>query len=144
MLYKPDIVNLCGGKYLTFTNNYQILLDEITKIKIYAEVAVHKSCKLKICHFNFPLFLGVDLTRQIYELPEHYIWFAKIINSKLVRQGHDLKKLTEEIRQRKPIGPNDGSIIQGEIYKRSQYKRKWEKRHVVINTEGLFSYKTKN
>jgi hypothetical protein len=35
-------------------------------------------------------------------------------------------------------------IIDGMIYKKSQYWNKWELRYVAITQEGLFSYKDEN
>lgn len=35
----------------------------------------------------------------------------------------------------------NGNFSEGFIYKKSKYLRNWQKRYVVINTEGLFSYK---
>lgn len=41
-----------------------------------------------------------------------------------------------------PGGINtDNAFMHGNIYKQSQYKKKWEMRYIVINSEGLFSYK---
>lgn len=36
----------------------------------------------------------------------------------------------------------NGIFNQGVIYKCSKYRKKWEKRFILINNEGLFSYKS--
>ena len=38
----------------------------------------------------------------------------------------------------------NGIYSEGFIFKKSKYLKKWSKRYVVINSEGLFSYKEKN
>lgn len=38
----------------------------------------------------------------------------------------------------------NGNFAEGFIFKKSKYLHLWQKRYVVINTEGLFSYKEVN
>lgn len=35
----------------------------------------------------------------------------------------------------------NGIFNQGMIYKCSKYRKKWEKRYILINNEGIFSYR---
>jgi len=49
------------------------------------------------------------------------------------------KKMTPSKNQMTLHGK--GIFNQGLIFKRSKYRRNWEKRYVLINNEGLFSYK---
>ena len=69
-------------------------------------------------------------------MPEHYIWFAKLINARLMAKGCKLIKNAKLT----PLHGN-GIFNQGIIYKCSKYRKKWEKRYILINNEGLFSYK---
>jgi hypothetical protein len=112
-----------------------IELHEITKIKIYAEHATVRSFRIKINHFNYSYYIGAALNRTLNELPEHFVWFAKIINAKLIREGIELNKISLDNMK------ISGAFIEGVIYKRSKYWKEWGKRYVVINCEGLFSYK---
>jgi hypothetical protein len=64
------------------------------------------------------------------------VWFAKIINAKMMIKNNHVSANVD-----RPLGWNS-TFCKGEIYKQSKYFKKWEKRYVVITTEGLSSYRT--
>lgn len=109
---------------------------EIQKLKIYPQIVKKKSFRIKITHEKQIYNMGVELRRELYYLPQHYVWFAKIINSRLMRMGCKLPK-----QNKNNILHTNGIFNQGVIYKCSKYRKKWEKRFILINNEGLFSYK---
>jgi hypothetical protein len=60
---------------------------------------------------------------------------------KMENKGVDLKQLFIPDQKKMNIKQKD-NFIEGTIYKRSQYLKKWELRYIAINAEGLFSYKS--
>jgi hypothetical protein len=44
--------------------------------------------QLELVHSGGRTVIGSKLKRHLYFLPEHYIWFAKIINAKLMTFEH--------------------------------------------------------
>ena len=77
---------------------------------------------------------------MINEMPLQYFWFAKIITIKLKQKGFDFSKAY--IPEAKFTNKNvKNGLIDGIIYKQSQYLRSWELRYIAITPEGLFSFK---
>lgn len=75
--------------------------------------------------------------------PLHYYWFAKIITEKLYLKGYDLANPYIPERTYTNSSPKN-IIIDGILYKQSQYLKSWELRYIAITPEGLFSYKEEN
>ena len=75
--------------------------------------------------------------------PIQYLWFSKIINAKMTKLGYNIEKpfMLEQPEFKKDVG---NVIIKGWLMKRSQHFKKWENRFVIINADGLFSYKDPN
>lgn len=81
-------------------------------------------------------------------LPLPYLTFAKIILKKLKQLYPNLKS-TEWLIPEFPIRPmirngvqtKNYGFIHGRIYKKSQHKLKWEKRYVIVNEKGIYSFK---
>lgn len=114
---------------------------EITKIKYLNDHGHHRHKQMIITHNNSDhVRFGADYQRELVGLPMQYIWFAKIINARMVLLGFDLKNLS--ILDQKMANMWKGpAYIKGCIMKKSQHVKKWEERFVVINSEGLFSFK---
>lgn len=84
--YGPDRANICGSDYIQFTK-FKISLIGMQKVKIYPQVVKKKSFRIKITHEEDIYNFGVELRRELYYLPEHYIWFAKLINARMMKKG---------------------------------------------------------
>lgn len=91
----------------------------------------------------------------VSRFPLPYLSFSKIILKKL-KQLYPTIKSTEWTAPDFPIRSvikkshstpfskgttKNFAFIHGKIYKKSQHKAKWEKRYVIINETGLYSYK---
>jgi hypothetical protein len=137
--YLPDRANICGGDYIEFSK-YRLSLVGLIKIKICPVIVKKKSFRIKLTHADGIFNMGVELRRELYYLPEHYIWFAKLINARLIRSGGLGSKGLGKGSGTGTLHGN-GIFNQGLIYKCSKYRKKWEKRFILINNEGLFSYK---
>lgn len=75
-------------------------------------------------------------------LPLHYMWFAKVVSEKMQLKGCDLNN--SYVPERRFTNPNATSpVIDGILYKQSQYLKTWELRYVAISADGLCSYKDK-
>lgn len=72
-------------------------------------------------------------------MPLHYYWFAKIINSKLHLKGYGWETHIPVTCYRNSNAYN--LIIDGNLFKKSQYFKSWETRYVAITPDGLSSYK---
>lgn len=70
----------------------------------------------------------------------HYYWFARVITEKLYLKGCDLEN-TYIPDKNFTNSHVKNVIIDGILYKQSQYLKSWELRYVAITPEGLFSYK---
>ena len=68
-----------------------IMVPEMTKIKIYKELAINSSRKIKITHnlMNDYQF-SVDSLAVFNEMPLQFFWFAKIVTMKMIERGFDL------------------------------------------------------
>ena len=86
------------------------------------------------------LLFGVDIEFAKFGFPLHYFWYAKIISSKLTEMGYDMTNpyITEAKDYETPIA---SFFCRGFLYKRSQFLKRWELRYVIINENGLFSFK---
>ena len=74
-------------------------------------------------------------------MPFAYLTFAKIIKERLAVAGFSLKDKPQETSPGVPDNLIKSAYIFGKIYKKSQVLGKWQERFVVINRDGLFSYK---
>jgi hypothetical protein len=73
-------------------------------------------------------------------MPLQYFWFSKIITDKLALKEFDFKHtflLKKQFTNKHIKNP----IIEGMIYKQSQYWGTWELRYGAITQEGFFSFK---
>lgn len=133
------MLNICGNEFITSTSK-KFKIKDIKKIKISAEVAKGRSFRIKLIIQKEVYTLGVELKRELYYLPQHYIWFAKLINAKLIQMGYKLQ-IKDGMKLMDANYILGGIFNKGVIYKCSKYRKKWQRRFIVINTQGLFSYK---
>ena len=63
--------------------------------------------------------------------PLHYYWFAKIITEKLYLKGYDLANPYIPERTYTNSSPKN-IIIDGILYKQSQYLKSWVLRYIAI------------
>jgi len=67
-----------------------MMINEMSKIKLYKEPAINGSRKIKITHsMTNDYHFSVDQKARFNSLPLQYYWFAKIITMKMQR-GCDL------------------------------------------------------
>lgn len=102
-----------------------IMVTEMTKIKLYKELAINSSRKIKITHnlLNDYLF-SVDSMAVFNEMPLQYFWFAKIVTMKMVEKGFDFSNpYVPELKFEAPA--INEQYISGIIYKLSQHMKKW-------------------
>jgi hypothetical protein len=89
------------------------------------------------------IFFSLDPQAMFLNFPLQYFWFAKIVTLKISLKDCDLNR--SYISDRKFSNASiKNSYMDGIIYKRSQVFKNWELRYIVINAEGLFSYKDEN
>ncbi len=107
------------------------------------ETAINNSRKIKITNLNNDVLFSVESNKNIYGLPLQFFWFAKIITDKLRFNDYDLNNpyIPQSTFANKNI---KNSIVQGIIFKQSQYLKTWELRFVAITPDGLFSFKDQN
>lgn len=113
---------------------------DVNKLKITKEAGVNNSRKIKVNYFTQFYIFSVDSKEFVNDLPLHYYWFAKIINEKMNLKGCDLKNpyLPEKVNTNINV---KNQLIDGILYKKSQYFGKWELRYIAITSSGLFSFK---
>lgn len=73
-------------------------------------------------------------------MPLHYYWFAKIITEKMQMKGCDLQHPYVPKRTNTNVNVKN-QLIDGILYKKSQYLGNWELRYIAITPSGLFSFK---
>ena len=57
----------------------------MTKIKLYKELAINASKKIKITHLGYSDYhFSVDQSANYLEMPLQFYWFAKIITLKML------------------------------------------------------------
>ena len=73
-------------------------------------------------------------------IPVGFLTFAYIIDKKCTISGYKKVKWEKSYH----ISPEVivDSYIFGQIYKQSQFFKKWDERYVVIKNDGLYSYKS--
>lgn len=77
---------------------------------------------------------------MIGTLPLHYFWFARLITEKMRLKGCNIDDpYVPEVTFTNSHAKTP--IMDGILYKQSQYLKSWELRYVVITTEGLVSFK---
>lgn len=102
--------------------------------------SINESQKIKLTHLSGDVLFSVDPKDHIRDLPMHYYWFARVITEKLYLKGCDLEN-TYIPDKNFTNSHVKNVIIDGILYKQSQYLKSWELRYVAITPEGLFSYK---
>lgn len=107
-------------------------INQIRGLKVLPFIIKEKSFQMELNHKNGRYIFGVELKRQLYFLPEHYIWFAKIINKKLMAIGMEMKRNSLDQKEMVSLGWS-GTFCKGTIYKKSKYLKVWSERYVVIN-----------
>jgi hypothetical protein len=80
------VVNVCYLPYLTL-GSHRLPLSQLTQIKVFPEATRARTFKLRLSHSSGVYFLGAELKRELYFLPDHYIWLAKLINARLAAEG---------------------------------------------------------
>lgn len=73
-----------------------------------------------------------------------YYIFGHIILEKLLSLGFKPRENKQEQIPGVPEAIINNSMISGKINKKSQVLGKWEERFIVINKDGIFSYKKFN
>jgi hypothetical protein len=119
-----------------------MMVNEMTKIKLFREPALNNSRKIKVTHNETNDYhFAVDPKTRINGVPLQYFWFAKLINMKLIERGCELNNpyVPDAVFEPKNCPPS--KYISGIIYKQSQYLKSWELRYIVIGPEGLVSFK---
>lgn len=118
-------------------------LGDLSKIKLTKELALNNSRKIKLSHLTGDILFSVLPEKTLEGIPLHYYWFARIITEKLRLKGCDFNN--PYVPQRRFTNSNaKNPIIEGILYKQSQYLKSWELRYVAITPEGLFSFKDEN
>lgn len=76
-------------------------------------------------------------------LPLCFAWYASILLMKLISKNIFFSELAYEVRDRSQVHSEffNDDYIHGFIYKKSQIFGKWERRFVIINRSGLYSFK---
>lgn len=77
-------------------------------------------------------------------MPLNYFIFAFVIQQKLINMGKKLYKCSGPNVPGIPETLVKNSYNYGKIFKKSQILGKWEERLIVINRDGIFSYKKFN
>jgi hypothetical protein len=117
-----------------------VRLGDLGKIKVSKELVINNSRKTKLSHLTGDVLFSVEPERTLNGLPLHYVWLAKIVTEKLYLKGCDLAN--PYVPERRFTNSHiKGPIIDGILYKQSQYLKTWELRNVAITADGLFSYK---
>ena len=117
------------------------MINEMNKIKIYKELAMNCSRKIKITHgANQDYYFALDQKARINDMPAQFYWFAKIVTMKMIDRGCDIKNPYVPELKFQPLN-SPPKYISGIIYKLSQHLHHWELRYVVIGPGGLSSYK---
>lgn len=88
--------------------------------------------------------MGAPVKTLVKGLPMHFYIFAKILCEKLALMGIDAKEPNIQQPPGIPEAIIVNSSIYGKILKKSQMLGKWEERFIVINKEGIYSYKKFN
>ena len=60
-----------------------MLINEVTKIKLFKQPAIKNSRKFKITQFDDDYHFSVEAKARENNLPLQYFWFAKLITMKL-------------------------------------------------------------
>ncbi len=60
-----------------------MLINEVTKIKLFKQPAIKNSRKIKITQFDDDYHFSVEAKARENNLPLQYFWFAKLITMKL-------------------------------------------------------------
>lgn len=103
-------------------------------------------------HENFLLRLYADKNTEFAvnlsnynNLPLCFAWFASILMSKLLTNKVYFSEVNEMLnRSQVHTEYFQESYIHGFIYKKSQVFGKWERRFIIINKQGLYSFKDQN
>lgn len=61
-----------------------MLINEVTKIKLFKEPAINNSRKIKITHNVDDYHFALEAKGREKNLPLQYFWFSKLITMKLV------------------------------------------------------------
>lgn len=120
-------------------------LKEFHKIKIiFEEVSpnVHRIKLSKIDQDEY--FIAASISKEFLHVPVHYYIFSSILQQKLINMGLKLQKVGSSDVPGVPETIVKNSYIYGKIFKKSQILGKWEERLIVINKEGIYSYKRFN
>lgn len=65
--------------------NKSMLISEVSKIKLFKELAVNNTRKVKLTHHAVDDYhFSVDSKAKFANIPLQYFWFAKLISMKLV------------------------------------------------------------
>lgn len=89
------------------------------------------------------MFIAAN-SRAFKDLPLNYYIFAFVIQQKLLNMGKKLFKCQPPNLPGIPEALAKNSYNYGKIYKKSQILGRWEERLIVINREGIYSYKKFN
>ena len=86
--------------------------------------------------------MGAEVEQSKMGFPLQYSWFSKIVTDKIALSGFDINQ---------PVPPSKQFLVNvenayccGFLLKQSQHFKKWEERYIIINPDGLFSYKNPN
>ena len=100
--------------------------------------------KTKITYHQTDVLVAATSNEEILGLSPHYFIFAKLMQEHLLTHGLKLKEFAHEKIPGVPENLITNAYIYGKLNKKSQVLGKWEERFIVINKEGLFSYKKFN
>lgn len=109
-------------------------------MKVLREPTVNLSRKVKLSYGTYNSVFSVDPKETLNAMPLHYYWFAKIITEKMLLRGCDLNNPFVPERTKTNVNVKE-QLIDGILFKRSQYLGNWELRYVAITPNGLFSFK---
>ena len=128
-----------GG--IVYIPEQKVKILELTKIKCELIRIKDPFYRLKIKYRETEeIYIAATMRSSKKELPDHYSWFAKIINAKLMSINIDLSKpFCHDKYTFESNLPN--LLIKGKIYKKSQHLGNWCLRYVAINNEALYSYR---
>jgi hypothetical protein len=117
-----------------------VKLHDTDKVKVMKETAVSNSRKIKVSYATYFYIFSVDPKSLACNLPLHYYWFAKVIVEKMRLKGCNLEHpyIPERVKTNVNV---KNQLIDGIIYKKSQYFGRWELRYIAITQNGLFSFK---
>lgn len=135
--WKPSTASIFEDKIMV--GGKAMALSEVTKIKVMRESGPYNSLKIKLTYQSHDVLFSVDRKERCEGMPLHYYWFAKIINYKLHLKGFSWETHIPETYFRNSNAYN--LIVDGNLFKKSQYLKAWETRYVAMTPEGLSSYK---